>query len=312
MLLLLQVTFALVELFKVEETGEQVQKFYHRLFAACLVRLGSSVGVSPPKTVVRLAFVFHVYFTFHLSPRLCASSAGCSPPSVSSIVFCLLLSCSRWFPPSLLCCLAIFCLVVLLISSLSLVATLCSVWSTCCPSFLLYVWPISTVYNLLISTIRVKWRQIFLWCLLLWKTNIHLIWFDLIWWWSVSKCLCPVFRLKRKKSPKTERRVLWRKPRSLPSRELCSSSSSSSYARWRCLLPSRRWLSSRAPTGFHRACPSVVWVQATCPTSKHHVVDSAAVDVYHCCDFFCHHLTSCSGQCFSRCSSLLWYLFATI
>ena len=36
----------------------------------------------------------------------------------------------RWFPPSLLCRLAIFCMVVLLISSLSLVATLCSVWST--------------------------------------------------------------------------------------------------------------------------------------------------------------------------------------
>ena len=42
-------TFALVELFKVEETKEQVQAMYHRLFAACLVRLGSSVGVQPPK-----------------------------------------------------------------------------------------------------------------------------------------------------------------------------------------------------------------------------------------------------------------------
>ena len=30
---------------------------------------------------------------FHLSPRLCPSTAGCSPPSVSSIVFCLLHSC---------------------------------------------------------------------------------------------------------------------------------------------------------------------------------------------------------------------------
>ncbi|XP_076448959.1 maestro heat-like repeat-containing protein family member 1 isoform X1 [Babylonia areolata] len=45
----LAVTFALVEMFKVEETGEPVQKIYHRLFAACLVRLGSSVGVNPPK-----------------------------------------------------------------------------------------------------------------------------------------------------------------------------------------------------------------------------------------------------------------------
>ena len=67
-----------------------------------------------------------------------------------SIVLCLLLSCSRWFPPSLLCRLAIFCLVVPLISSLSLVVTLCSVWSTYCPSFLLYARPISTftfIYN---------------------------------------------------------------------------------------------------------------------------------------------------------------------
>ena len=39
----------------------------------------------------------------------------------------LLLSCSKWFPPSLLCHLAIFCLVVPLISSLSLAATLCSI-----------------------------------------------------------------------------------------------------------------------------------------------------------------------------------------
>ena len=86
--------------------------------------------------------VFHcplfIAFLFHLSPRLCPSTAGCSPPSMSSVVFCLLLSSSRWFPPSLLCRLAIFCLVVLLISSLFLVATLCSVWSTYCPSFLLY------------------------------------------------------------------------------------------------------------------------------------------------------------------------------
>ena len=35
----------------------------------------------------------------------------------------------------MLCPLAIFCLVVRLISSLCLVATLCSVWSTYCPSF---------------------------------------------------------------------------------------------------------------------------------------------------------------------------------
>ena len=72
---------------------------------------------------------------------------------MSSIAFCLLLSCSRWFLPSVLCRLAIFCLVVLLISSLSLVATLCSVCSTYCPSFLLCVRPIShfcfSVYSIM-------------------------------------------------------------------------------------------------------------------------------------------------------------------
>ena len=78
----------------------------------------------------------NITFTFHRSHILCPSTAGCNPPSMSSIVFCLLLSCSRWFPPSLLCRLAIFCFVVLLISSLSLVDTLCSVWSIYCPSFL--------------------------------------------------------------------------------------------------------------------------------------------------------------------------------
>ena len=36
---------------------------------------------------------FSVTGLFRLSPRLCPSTAGCSPPSMSSIVFCLLLSC---------------------------------------------------------------------------------------------------------------------------------------------------------------------------------------------------------------------------
>ena len=81
---------------------------------------------------------------------LCPSIAGCSPPLVSSIVFCLLLSCSWWFPPSLLRRLAIFCLVVLLICYLSLVATLCSFLSTDSPSFLLYVQPISTFVSVCI------------------------------------------------------------------------------------------------------------------------------------------------------------------
>ena len=68
-------------------------------------------------------------------------TAGCNPPSMSSIAFCLLLSCSRWFPPSLVCRLAIFCLVVLSISSLFLVATLCSVLSTYCLLFLILLCP---------------------------------------------------------------------------------------------------------------------------------------------------------------------------
>ena len=42
-------------------------------------------------------YAFHcplsVAFLFHISPRLCPFTAGCSPPSMSSIVFCLLLSC---------------------------------------------------------------------------------------------------------------------------------------------------------------------------------------------------------------------------
>ena len=77
-----------------------------------------------------------------------SSTAACSPPSMSSIV-CLLLSSSRWFTP-LLCRLAIFRLAVPLISSLSLVASLCSVWSTYCPSFLLYDRPISTFVSVCI------------------------------------------------------------------------------------------------------------------------------------------------------------------
>ena len=61
------------------------------------------------------------------SPRLCPSTAGCSPPSVPSIVLCHLLFSSRWFPPSLLCHPAIFCLIIPFISSLALVSCLCSV-----------------------------------------------------------------------------------------------------------------------------------------------------------------------------------------
>ena len=61
--------------------------------------------------------------TFHLSPRLCLSTAGYSLPPMLSFVFCLLLSCPRWFSPSMLCRFAVFALVVPLMSALSLVAT---------------------------------------------------------------------------------------------------------------------------------------------------------------------------------------------
>lgn len=45
----LAITCALVEIFQVDETEEQVKKNYHRLFAALMVRMGSSVGVEPLK-----------------------------------------------------------------------------------------------------------------------------------------------------------------------------------------------------------------------------------------------------------------------
>ncbi|XP_046558810.1 LOW QUALITY PROTEIN: maestro heat-like repeat-containing protein family member 1 [Haliotis rubra] len=47
-----QVTYALKEIFEVEESEEQVLKSFHRLFAALMVRVGSAVGVGPPKTQV--------------------------------------------------------------------------------------------------------------------------------------------------------------------------------------------------------------------------------------------------------------------
>ena len=62
-----------------------------------------------------------------------------------------------------------------------------------------------------------------------------------------------------------------------PASELLSSSSS--YARRRCLSPSRKRLSSSAPPCCHKVCPSVASVLATCPASEQHVAGSAAVDV---------------------------------
>ncbi|XP_059158762.1 maestro heat-like repeat-containing protein family member 1 isoform X2 [Physella acuta] len=45
----LAVTYALTEIFKVEETEENVTKVFPRLFAALMVRVGSSVAAKPPK-----------------------------------------------------------------------------------------------------------------------------------------------------------------------------------------------------------------------------------------------------------------------
>ena len=55
----------------------------------------STAGCSPPSmpSIVLCLFLTFPPFTLHLSPRLCPSTAGCSPPSMPSIVFCLLLSC---------------------------------------------------------------------------------------------------------------------------------------------------------------------------------------------------------------------------
>ena len=102
--------------------------------------------------------MFHLS-PFYLSPRLCPSTAGCSLPSMISIVLCC-------FPvPGGSLLPAIFCLVVPLISSFSLVGTLCSVWSTYHPSFLLYpahllfcfsvhsVMPLSLFFSLSLSTV---------------------------------------------------------------------------------------------------------------------------------------------------------------
>ena len=112
------------------------------------------------------------------SPRLCPSTAECNPPSMSSIVFCLLLSCftfhldfvhplqnvalhqclpshlllscCRWFLPKLYCRLAIFFLVVPLIPSLSLDATLCNAeptYYTTCPAHFRFCFSVNSIMS---------------------------------------------------------------------------------------------------------------------------------------------------------------------
>ena len=84
--------------------------------------------------------------SFHLSPTLCPSTAGCRCRPLALHQF-LPLSSNAFlfhcvFPTSLLCRLAIFCLIVPMISSLSLMP-LCAAFglSVYCSSFLLKVRP---------------------------------------------------------------------------------------------------------------------------------------------------------------------------
>ena len=92
---------------------------------------------------------------FHLSPELCPSTAGCSPPSTPSVVFRLSFLCLRWFPPSLLCRLAIVYLVVPL--------SLPSPWLPLCAAFSL-----PTVCVLFIGIVQRNWA-----CLT-WKSAVEI------------------------------------------------------------------------------------------------------------------------------------------
>ena len=97
----------------------------------------------------------------HLSPRLCPSTAECNLTSMPSIVLCLFLSCSRWFPPSFSCCLAIIYLVVPLISSISLVVSvqrlvhLLSFILAICPAYLHFCFSVYSIMSIIVSLIIV-------------------------------------------------------------------------------------------------------------------------------------------------------------
>ena len=70
------------------------------------------------------------FFTVRLSPRLCSSTAGCSPPSVPSIVLCSMLSCPGG---------SLLCYVVLPSSAWSSPWSLFSPWLPLCASVHLLV-----------------------------------------------------------------------------------------------------------------------------------------------------------------------------
>ena len=96
--------------------------------------LGLCQGWSTPSS--RLGFV-HPLQDVALHQCLPLSSVCCFPGPGDSFLPCyVVLPSSAWSS--------------LLISSLSWVVTLCSVWSTYCPSFLLYDWPISTFVSVCI------------------------------------------------------------------------------------------------------------------------------------------------------------------
>ena len=114
--------------------------FHRHMFSVCFCFCS---------VVFSLLFVLYDHYVFHLSPRLCPSTAGCSPISV----FHCLLPVAFLFqvvPPFLVMSSCHLLLGRPLDLFLSLVATLCSIWSTYCPSFWLYVWPISTVVSVCI------------------------------------------------------------------------------------------------------------------------------------------------------------------
>ena len=84
----------------------------------------SSLHFTSASLLSSFHFCVTLLFYSFATLRLCPSTARCSPPLKPSIVVCLQLPCCRWFPPTLLCFLATFCLVILIIFFLSLVAIL--------------------------------------------------------------------------------------------------------------------------------------------------------------------------------------------
>ena len=93
----------------------------------------------------------------YVSPGLQPSAIFVHPlqgVAMPCIVLCLLLTCTRYFSPSLLCRLAIFYLVVPLISFLYVVAALCSVWSAYCPQSCYMSGPFSLLFQCVLHNVN--------------------------------------------------------------------------------------------------------------------------------------------------------------